>query len=911
MNSMILLAAEQSVVYHRLSRLAGLTQWWQWMALGGAVLAAVVFVVWMYLRDSQELPRGIGAVLMLLRLTALGGILFFFLDLEKGAEQKLVKNSRVHILVDTSLSMALPVSYDEDNAPSRIEEVMRTLAGGELLDRLRDEHDVICYRFDQDARPVEIASLPRLGEVQTDEETDASEAELLAQRFSEARRTAGVAAALLVAALLAGLAFLLMGARVGEQERSSWALLAAVVMLISGVVTLGVSALRCPEAEFLSIVGLRPPPEAPEAEKDSIAETEADVDWAQALTTQGIETRIGDTLRYLMGKERGGPTAGVILLTDGRNNAGLGYDAAIVAARDAGIPVHTIGVGAPTMPANVRVADLEAPERVYPGDDFSLKGFVQANALQGRSVEVQLMKRAADAAKAVETLEDSQLVTLGADGVSVPVTFSATPDESGAWQYRLRVTAPKEDRQPDDNSAVARVEVMEDKSKVLLVAGGPTREYRFLRNMLFRDKDVECHVLLQTAKPGISQEADDILFEFPAIAAELFEYDCIVAFDPDWTELSVGQTELLDRWVAEQGGGMIVVAGPVFTPEWTRLRQTASRSLNTIRSLYPVTFLGRSSVSMGKVNSDQPWPLQFTRDGREAKFLWLEDDALDAESAWAEFAGVFGYYAVKDAKEGARVYAHFSDPLETNLNNEPPIFLASHFYGAGRVFFIASGEMWRLREVDLDYFQQFYTKLLRWTSQGRLLRDSNRGVLLVDRDECYVRDQVAITAVLSDAQHQPLQDPQVPALLVQPRGPQRELTLRKVEDAAREGTYMGYFSPLTTGTYRVELRASLDNLLTREVRAALPKLETDLSTRNDPHLKNLAERTEGLFYTGADLGDQAAGQLARSLDPRDQTTFLPGRLDMDFQERLMGWLMGLICGALCLEWLIRRLSKLA
>jgi hypothetical protein len=47
------------------------------------------------------------------------------------------------------------------------------------------------------------------------------------------------------------------------------------------------------------------------------------------------------------------------------------------------------------------------------------------------------------------------------------------------------------------------------------------------------------------------------------------------------------------------------------------------------------------------------------------------------------------------------------------------------------------------------------------------------------------------------------------------------------------------------------------------------------------------------------------------LKPQDQTTRLPGTPDRRFDQLLMGWLMALICGALCMEWLLRRLSKLA
>ena len=52
---------------------------------------------------------------------------------------------------------------------------------------------------------------------------------------------------------------------------------------------------------------------------------------------------------------------------------------------------------------------------------------------------------------------------------------------------------------------------------------------------------------------------------------------------------------------------------------------------------------------------------------------------------------------MKDPKPGARVYARFGDP-DTAIDNDLPIYMAGQFYGSGRVFFMASGEMWRVRE---------------------------------------------------------------------------------------------------------------------------------------------------------------------------------------------------------------------
>ena len=50
--------------------------------------------------------------------------------------------------------------------------------------------------------------------------------------------------------------------------------------------------------------------------------------------------------------------AGVIVLTDGANNAGIDPAAAVAALGKAGVPVFPLGIGSDRLPANVRVADV-------------------------------------------------------------------------------------------------------------------------------------------------------------------------------------------------------------------------------------------------------------------------------------------------------------------------------------------------------------------------------------------------------------------------------------------------------------------------------------------------------------------------------------------------------------------------
>ena len=926
--------AQTSAVTYRVGQWESLVGG-QWLLLLLAIVAALVYVITVYRRDSVELPRGLGVLLCLLRLGALAGILCFFLHLEKRTERNLVKNSRAILLVDTSQSMSL---RDQENmslrdnknvsprdnekttgsggaaVPSRMEQVVRELAGGDLIPGLRKQHDVTVYRFDQGENPVAVATFLKKPSGD-DGDLLSSEEDRRAAELTTARRTALVALSLFLTATALGAVHWFTGRKATPAESTAWFLLAGMVLLIASLVVLAVATLRSPELGLPAIVGWGSPAvEEGVPAPAAIAPEEPPVDWAAQLIPRGVSTRIGDNLKYLIDRERGGPLAGVILFSDGGENEGAPADVAASAAAAALTPVFTVGLGSDKRPPNLRVVDLEAPQRVFPGDKFTLTGYVQAVATDRTSVSVELFS--SDEKGQQEKKEDERIVDLGAGGQIMPVKFEVAPREKGIRVFKLRVQRlPEED--PLDNEKTAKVELQDRKTKVLLVAGGPTREFIFLRNQLYRDKEATVDVLLQSGRPGISQEAHDILQKFPASADELFEYDCIVAFDPDWESLDEPQARLLDRWVAEKGGGLVVVAGPVFTPQWSARRKGDPR-IDIIKALYPVAFYyqGSATLSLGRFGSAQAWPLTFTRDGEEAEFLWLDDDAEKSRRVREAFGGVYGYYAVKDPKPGARVYARFSDP-ETLIDNELPIYMAGHFYGAGRVFFQASGEMWRIRALNESYFETYYTKLIRWVSEGRRMRDSHRGVLLVDKDRCLVGDQINVRAVLQDAQHQPLAQNEVTAAVVQPDGKRQSLLLKKVKDAAREGMYAEQFTALLAGDYRVELQlpgAGAD-LLSREVRANIPIRETERPQRNDPLLLSLAERTGGAYFVGIDaaLNRTGGGQLGvvNRLKPQDQVTPLPGVPDRNFDRLLMTWLMTFICGFLCLEWLLRRLSKLA
>ncbi len=187
---------------------------------------------------------------------------------------------------------------------------------------------------------------------------------------------------------------------------------------------------------------------------------------------------------------------------------------------------------------------------------------------------------------------------------------------------------------------------------------------------------------------------------------------------------------------------------------------------------------------------------------------------------------------------------------------------------------------------------------------------------MLSKDRCFLGETVVVRASLTDQQFRPLTDESVTGELVQPDGLRIPFELQAVKDATRAGNYTGQFVATHEGSYRVELpipNSEKLELLAAELKVRVPQLEVENPQRNDAVMNEFASATGGTYFTQLDqVADaNAPDGLVASLLPQDQETYLPGTPDREFQQRLMGWLMALICGVLSLEWLFRRLNKLA
>jgi hypothetical protein len=853
------------------------------------------------------LPPILSAALSLLRLFILAVLVFFFLQPERRTQQRVGRPSEAVVLVDTSQSMSL-AARDGVDSLSRLEVAQQLVEGSPMLDDLSAQNRVTVYLTGNGQEPEQV-----LVRGPTAAAENSSKADPQLESIGQSMRAAAWIGSIL---LVIGSVFLLTagldGWRYGADRAQKWVMGGVLCAMVGGVMlasTLAVGA----TIPFAELWGFAPnsAPETPEAES-----LEPAIDNAKLpeLVADGQRSALGESLQWISKHHDAETLSSIFLLTDGQSNSGLSLEAAARNLTRISVPAYPIGLGSAQPPINIRVVDMEAPPRVYPGDRFAIAATLQAVGNLEEEVEVQLLD-ALDADPWQPQVMESRRVKFPNDGTPVQLQFELEPGSVGRRQIGIRLAAARGEQNTEDNQLTARYEVIARRLRVMVIAGGPTREYQFVRNLLHRDREVTLDVWLQSGEKGMSQDASELLTEFPATAEDLFEYDAIVAFDPDWDLLSAAQVELLDRWVAEQAGGFVLVGGPVYTP---RLASGRADAKSKLRSLLPVVLAGRLlSIDEGRYAGEEAWPVQWTEDGRRADFLGPVDTPAESQAIWQSFSGFYGFFAAREPKPGATVYARYSDPT-TAADGQLPILMASQFYGAGRSFFLGSGELWRLRTEGDAYFDRIYTKLVRWAAEGRLLRDSNRGFLLVDPPRAVLGDTISIRAVLLDDQFQPLELPEVEAQILEPGRAIRSMNLRRLEGQPRGGTYGGQFVVRYSGQY--EVRIELGDVTNRQIlrdtiQVRMPTSELERPRRNDADLEVLASLSQGKYLP---LGNQPASDLTQNVTallsqvvPRPQETVLPGTQDRDFQRRRNAGVMWCIAVAIILEWVLRRLNRLA
>jgi len=199
-----------------------------------------------------------------------------------------------------------------------------------------------------------------------------------------------------------------------------------------------------------------------------------------------------------------------IIATDGILNKGGNPVAAVENLR---FPVFTIAMGDTLAKKDLLIQNVSANELVYLDNQFTAEVQLQAYRSAGERTMLSVTE------DGMKLYEREILLTESQFSKQVPVTLKAS--KVGLHQYTFRVTKISSEVSVQNNSKDLWVEVIDDRQKVLIAAGGPHPDLSALRQAISLNKHFDVSLVLRDQMNSINPKDYGlvILYQLPDSSA--------------------------------------------------------------------------------------------------------------------------------------------------------------------------------------------------------------------------------------------------------------------------------------------------------------------------------------------------------------------------------------------------------
>lgn len=396
---------------------------------------------------------------------------------------------------------------------------------------------------------------------------------------------------------------------------------------------------------------------------------------------------------------------GVVLLTDGRHNWGdspLGRVQEFAARK---LPVYPIVLAPTVPPADVAVISAQPQaSTVFKGSTVPVEIAVRVTGWPAGPIDVSMDLPPDEKGNPRPPVKE----TFRHNGQDQTYQFALRAKLDTPGPQSLKVTVGSDsatDKFPSNNTRTARLNVVKDRARVMLIDGEARWEFHYLHTCLGRDENMDVRSVV-FRQPRITTATDETLKKFGTPARTLPEadvipsYDCIVLGDVEPGQIK--DWAWLEKYVAEDGGTLVVVAGKRSVPG------AYQDDANPLRKLLPITAPTEYQEKNG-------FRISLAQDGQRSWFLQLGDTSAQTRAIWENLPP--HYWAITGrAKDGAEVLAE--------ANGVP--LIARQNYGFGRVMYVGIDSTWRWRyKVGDKYHHKFWGQVAQWAASDRLLPTQN------------------------------------------------------------------------------------------------------------------------------------------------------------------------------------------
>lgn len=575
---------------------------------------------------------------------------------------------------------------------------------------------------------------------------------------------------------------------------------------------------------------------------DSVADWLAELD---TLTARGDQTSPGPAVRKVLNDLRGTPPSALILFSDGITTSGEADRLTNVAdlARGKGVPVFAVGIGSEEPTRDLHLYDVRADEVAFVDDPVTFTAQLKPYGYEGQTAVVTLKQTDVRSQTTTSEALASRQVRIGADGQPMRIELSFVPHEEGEFDFVIEVASLPRETNLKNNAEIRHVSVRRERIRVLLVDSVPRYEFRYVKHLLEREATIEVRTVLQDADLGYPEQDETALPHFPVKTEDLNQYDVVIFGDVDPSFLSSVVFNNLRSFVSDTGGGLILVAGERHNP--------SSYTGTVLEDLLPVELSEIEYPAPNTLIPDAFRPRLTPEAQRGTNIFRLADSERENQELWGSLPGFYWFVACRSLKAGSVVFAEH--PTRMGNKGKLPVITMQRF-GAGKVIFHATDELWRWRFRAGDvYYGRYWIQAIRYLSRSRLLGKARAAELTADRLVYQQGNAAVLRLRFLDERLVPTTEDGV-ELIVERRGDlQRTISLTRIPQNAN--VFEGRIANLVEGTYHAWVATPSFHEAPPAVdfRVEAPVRELQNRSLARAELVETAQATHGGYYTLANV----------------------------------------------------------
>ena len=539
---------------------------------------------------------------------------------------------------------------------------------------------------------------------------------------------------------------------------------------------------------------------------------------------EGRHTDIASALLNAANAAPGQRKAGVLLVSDGRESDAGDALRTTEYLKTLGLPVWTSTVGTETKTKDLYVTARLNQNFVFRDQEASIRVDLGHSGYQGWYAKVELLREG-------ETVATQQVkISSASERLRFPIRESAR----GAFQYTVKVEPLRGEASTSNNERSVFVQVVDEKSKVLLVEGEPYWDSKFLLRALQADPNLEVTAVFFvresprkfftiTQHPATSSGRRRGDTNLPRTKEDLFKYDCVILGRNVDSMYTADELKLFKAYLEERGGNVIFARGKAYGLRsevlaqiepmvWDDTGLSAARfELTPAGAVSPVFNFGEGR-SADVVIRELPEMLSITR--------VLNEKSLSIILA----RGVTG-----DASEEIAAIAY-------------------QRYGKGKVMSIGTTGLWRwafmpaeLERYD-EIYARFWAQMIRWLVYGSDFLPGKDIAFRTDKLSYNLGEPVPLvvqTKLIPEGQYTPRIE------IAAPGG--ATTTIEPERDSEAGLTYSAAFMPEEEGEYSATLHNNVGNPKEETVRFTVyaDSLETRFVASNRPLMAHIAAVSGG------------------------------------------------------------------